>query len=47
MKPNGYICGECEHWDDVNGCWLNAKSFAGKNCDPPEEDEFDEEEKTS
>jgi len=25
INPNGYDCSECEHWDDVNGCWKDFK----------------------
>lgn len=32
MKPDGYLCGECEHWDDINGCWLNCRAYRGKGC---------------
>lgn len=27
VKPNGYDCGFCEMWDDVNGCWANKKNI--------------------
>jgi hypothetical protein len=27
MNPNGYDCGFCEMWDDVNECWANKKNI--------------------
>ena len=38
MKPSYYLCGaggniDCPHWDDVNGCWMDCKSFGDENCE--------------
>ena len=27
MRPNGYDCGECEFWDDINGCWRDVRDI--------------------
>lgn len=46
MKPSYWTCGagseggECEHWDDINGCWANQTEYCGHN----EEDGSEEQE---
>lgn len=32
MRPNGYGCSGCPEWDDINGCWANAKSIGGSQA---------------
>lgn len=32
MKPCFEECQECEHWDDVNGCWSGCKTIGDDNC---------------
>jgi len=29
IKPNGYDCSSCPHWDDVNGCWADVDDILG------------------
>lgn len=31
--PNGYVCGECPEWDDVNGCWADYTEYCGREFD--------------
>ena len=46
-KPGHYSCGSgseinCPHWDDINGCWRDCKNIGDENCEPPDEEEFEE-----
>ena len=45
LRPSHWVCGggsdiNCEHWDDINGCWLGFDDFI--TC--PVEHEFEDEE---
>jgi len=44
MKPNHYDCESCPHWDDINGCWANCKSYCGKEFDSGGEEISEEQE---
>jgi hypothetical protein len=44
--PNGYDCGGCPDWDDINGCWAGETNvllcpYLNQEEDFDEEDEYD------